>query len=111
MTPWAGQGSSLAFEDIGFLTLLLSDPKSLEKGYEAIFTHFESVRRPRIQVVRDLAALIGRTRTVTGNWYKFQVLKYAMWAILRLGYGRSQGRFVYEYDVEQLPLVAGESTK
>lgn len=74
MTPHAGQGVSMALEDVFALCKILQDKsRSLEESFVA----FENVRRPRVEQVAEVAEANGSARKDSGPmtlWLKEVVL-------------------------------------
>lgn len=61
--PPNGQGSAMAFEDAALLVRLLTDSKAMERGYEAVFGHWETVRRKRVEDVKKHSKVGGMMKS------------------------------------------------
>ncbi|PYI05910.1 salicylate hydroxylase [Aspergillus sclerotiicarbonarius CBS 121057] len=101
MQPHAGQGVSMALEDVFLLSRLLRDQ---ERGLEDVFAKYEAIRRPRIMEISTLAAKNGRARRDVSSW-RLWMKEYMAWATYglynRLGlesWGIGQRHLVYDID-------------
>jgi 2-polyprenyl-6-methoxyphenol hydroxylase-like FAD-dependent oxidoreductase len=65
MSPHAGQGVSMAIEDVFLLSRLLEDPS---RPLLELFTKFDEIRRPRVNEIYMLAAKNVGSRKKTGPW-------------------------------------------
>ncbi|OOF96573.1 hypothetical protein ASPCADRAFT_506221 [Aspergillus carbonarius ITEM 5010] len=105
MQPHAGQGVSMALEDVFLLSRLLRDH---ERGLEDVFAKYEAIRRPRIMEISNLAAKNGKARRDVTPW-KLWMKEYMAWATYglynRLGlesWGIGQKHLVY--DIDEVPV-------
>jgi 2-polyprenyl-6-methoxyphenol hydroxylase-like FAD-dependent oxidoreductase len=78
ISPSVGQGSAQAFEDIGLLARLLASPAALEKGFPAMFAHFEKYRRPRVAKIQAASARAESGRGKSG-FIKWTLKSWGMW--------------------------------
>ncbi|GAD96742.1 salicylate hydroxylase, putative [Paecilomyces variotii No. 5] len=76
MQPHAGQGVSMAMEDVFLLSRLLKDRES---SLTEVFEKFNRVRRPRINKIYEIAAHNGERRIQTSPWALW-AREWAMWA-------------------------------
>jgi len=65
MSPHAGQGVSMAIEDVFLLSRLLEDPK---RALPEVFAKFDEIRRPRVNEIYTLAVKNAGSRKKTGPW-------------------------------------------
>ncbi|KAJ9239218.1 hypothetical protein DTO169E5_4508 [Paecilomyces variotii] len=79
MQPHAGQGVSMAVEDVFLLSRLLKDGEGGETSLSEVFEKFERVRRPRIDRIYETAARNGERRKQTGPWGLW-AKEWVMWA-------------------------------
>ncbi|PWY87822.1 salicylate hydroxylase [Aspergillus sclerotioniger CBS 115572] len=105
MQPHAGQGVSMALEDVFLLSRLLRDH---ERGLEDVFAKYEAIRRPRIMEISNLAAKNGKARRDVSPWGLW-MKEYMAWATYglynRLGlesWGIGQKHLVY--DIDEVPV-------
>ncbi|RAK99770.1 FAD-dependent oxidoreductase [Aspergillus ibericus CBS 121593] len=101
MQPHAGQGVSMALEDVFLLSRLLRDP---ERSLDDVFAQYEAIRRPRIMAISTLATKNGKARRDVSPW-KLRMKEYMAWATYglynRLGlesWGIRQQHLVYDID-------------
>ncbi|KAJ5279501.1 hypothetical protein N7478_004873 [Penicillium angulare] len=105
MSPHAGQGVSMAMEDVFLLSRLLEDPN---RPIEEVFQKYDSIRRPRVEEIFTLAAENAQTRkkaSPTGLWLKetkFCVILNISWALGLDKRGMRQGHLVYDIDEVEL---------
>ncbi len=52
ISPSAGQGAAQAFEDVGLLVRLLNPQAVVQKGFPAVFRHFEKTRKVRLDYIK-----------------------------------------------------------
>ena len=109
--PSAGQGAAQAFEDVGLLTMLLSEPKNVELGYGRLFEYFEQKRRGRIDTVRRVVARAegGRAKTPS-SWMwtlKSSAMRLGFWIMGKDGY--LSGNTLSGYDVTKERSVIAAS--
>lgn len=76
MQPHAGQGVSMALEDVFLLSRLL---KNKDSSLTEVFEKFEHVRRPRINRIYETAARNGERRKQTSPWALW-AKEWIMWA-------------------------------
>ncbi|KAJ5098547.1 salicylate hydroxylase [Penicillium argentinense] len=101
MSPHAGQGVSMALEDVFLLSRLLEDPS---RPLGQIREKYDAIRKPRANEIYEIAAQNGQLRRRTGPWglwFKEFVFSMAMnlsWAfgLERVGFG--QKHLVYDID-------------
>ncbi|KAL3487619.1 hypothetical protein BJX62DRAFT_240887 [Aspergillus germanicus] len=104
MPPHAGQGVSMALEDVFALSGLLAREK--EKSLDEVWAAYEAVRRPRIEAITGKAESNRKVRNKTGPWglwVKEVVIMAGMWVywVLGLGsWGFGQGYIVYDIEKE-----------
>lgn len=77
ISPSAGQGTAQALEDVGLMARLLGSKSAMEKGFPAIFAHYERVRRKRLEEIRKITDGSVRSRAATPN--------YGIWWLKKLG--------------------------
>lgn len=82
--PSVGQGAAQAFEDVGLLSRLLSSPAAVQAGYPRLFAHFEKTRRPRVELIRRMAARAEGQREKTESAWKWWVKSRVIWAGLQV---------------------------
>ncbi|KAJ5370753.1 uncharacterized protein N7496_006845 [Penicillium cataractarum] len=106
MSPHAGQGVSMALEDVFLLSRLLEDPeRPLKKAFEI----YDRIRRPRINEIFKLAAQNAQVRKKTGPWglwlkeVQFSLAMTLSWVFGADKRGLRQGHLVY--DVDEVDLV------
>ena len=104
--PPNGQGSAMAFEDAAFLARLLESEENWSKGPEAIFKHFESVRKPRMDNVRKMSAKMGGAlkKAQDPNSWAWWAKKWGIWlyfTVWNRGVVRTQG--FSEYSIVDQP--------
>jgi 2-polyprenyl-6-methoxyphenol hydroxylase-like FAD-dependent oxidoreductase len=106
MSPHAGQGVSMALEDVFLLSRLLEDPK---RPLNNVFEIYERIRRPRINDIFKLAAQNAEVRRKTGPWglwlkeVQFSMAMTLSWVFGADKRGLRQGHLVY--DVDKVDLV------
>jgi 2-polyprenyl-6-methoxyphenol hydroxylase-like FAD-dependent oxidoreductase len=83
ISPSVGQGSAQAFEDIGLLARLIASPDAGQKGFPALFTYFEKIRRPRVKLIQAASARAegGRGKSGALRWI---IKSWGMWAGLTI---------------------------
>jgi 2-polyprenyl-6-methoxyphenol hydroxylase-like FAD-dependent oxidoreductase len=105
MSPHAGQGVSMALEDVFLLARLLADP---ERSIEEVFEKYDHIRRPRVNEIFQMAADNAEMRkksTPTGLWLKelkFRTMMNIAWAFGLDKKGMKQGHLVYDIDEAEL---------
>ncbi|KAJ6102676.1 hypothetical protein N7486_005103 [Penicillium sp. IBT 16267x] len=105
MSPHAGQGVSMALEDVFLLARLLADP---ERPIEEVFEKYDRIRRPRVNEIFQMAAdnaEMRRKTTSTGLWLKelkFHAMMNIVWAFGLDKKGIKQGHLVYDIDEAEL---------
>ncbi|KAJ5636108.1 uncharacterized protein N7484_009421 [Penicillium longicatenatum] len=105
MSPHAGQGVSMALEDVFLLARLLADP---ERSIEEVFEKYDHIRRPRVNEIFQMAADNAEMRkksTPTGLWLKelkFHTMMNIAWAFGLDKKGMKQRHLVYDIDEAEL---------
>ncbi|KAJ5697562.1 hypothetical protein N7488_011246 [Penicillium malachiteum] len=105
MSPHAGQGVSMAMEDVFLLARLLEDP---ERPIDEVFQKYDQICRPRVDSIFTMAAQnaqMRKQRTSTGLWWqelKLSVMLNVSWAFGLDKRGLNQGHLVY--DIEEVEL-------
>jgi 2-polyprenyl-6-methoxyphenol hydroxylase-like FAD-dependent oxidoreductase len=105
MSPHAGQGVSMALEDVFLLSRLLKDNS---RPLNQVREKYDEIRRPRVNAIFDLAAENGKSRKKAGPWglwLKESVASVALnlsWAlgVERLGF--RQKHLIYDIDEVEL---------
>ncbi|KAL3432968.1 hypothetical protein BDV09DRAFT_173038 [Aspergillus tetrazonus] len=103
--PHAGQGVSLAVEDVFLVSRLLADPS---RSVEEAFTLFQQIRRPRVAEIHETAAQNAGARKKTGpitQWLRENALRIALSTRSGLGIGQQllgQKYTIYDVDTEQI---------
>lgn len=104
--PPNGQGSAMAFEDAAFLTRLLTSDQALEKGYDALFSHFEMARRRRVDEIRKNSRIGGMAKMrhdpQSWTWWAKTWLFWGFITVLKRGVMRSHGFSGYDAEVEDI---------
>ncbi|KAJ5246565.1 hypothetical protein N7468_001548 [Penicillium chermesinum] len=105
MSPHAGQGVSMALEDVFLLARLLKDPaRPLDEAFEK----YDAIRRPRVDEIFTMAANNARNRKATGTWgLWFKELAISMfmnvsWALGLDRSGKGQHHLVYDIDEAEI---------
>lgn len=78
ISPSVGQGSAQAFEDIGLLARLLASPTAVERGFPALFAHFENTRRPRVRRIQQ-ASIKAESSRGKASWVMWTMKSWIMW--------------------------------
>ncbi|KAH7142699.1 FAD binding domain protein [Dactylonectria estremocensis] len=105
MSPHAGQGVSMALEDVFFLSRLL-DQSSLQLN--DVFKRYDEKRRPRTDEIYKTAKRNGATRKKTGPWRLWfnELVMVAFLAIYRMfdlqSFGFGQKALVYDIREESI---------
>lgn len=105
MPPHAGQGVSMAMEDVFLLSRLLEDP---QRSIEKVFEKYDSIRRPRVEEIFNMAAKNAQMRKKTTHMglllkeTKFSVMLNISWALGLDMRGVGQGHLVYDIDEVEL---------
>ncbi|KAH7408845.1 hypothetical protein BKA64DRAFT_693054 [Cadophora sp. MPI-SDFR-AT-0126] len=112
MQPHAGQGVAMALEDVFLLSRLFQSlpVTSAQKSIRQVYTRFEELRRPRVEMYHKAAANGGEMRKRMPSWKLAlfeKVCLHRLWVFNMLGLNRmgmsgSQGTLVY--DIESVPL-------
>lgn len=91
MQPHAGQGVSMAMEDVFLLSRLLKN-EGAEKSLREVFEKFDHVRRPRVNHIHETAARNGQKRRKTSPWALW-VKEWVIWAgfLAAKAVGKEQG--------------------
>ncbi|BDD60393.1 hypothetical protein MAP00_005520 [Monascus purpureus] len=105
MQPHAGQGVSMALEDVHLLSRLLEDPaRQLSEAFE----RFDQIRRPRVNELFEISSRNAGVRRKTGPWQlwlKEVLLKmhyWASWIVGQHNLGVEQKDMIYDIDEEVL---------
>ncbi|KAL4736955.1 hypothetical protein BDV11DRAFT_216995 [Aspergillus similis] len=103
--PHAGQGVSLAVEDVFLVSRLLADPsRSVEEAYAL----FQQIRRPRVAEIHETAAQNAGARKKTGpitQWLRENAIRIALSTRSGLGIAHQllgQKYTFYDVDTEQI---------
>lgn len=107
MPPHAGQGTSMALEDVFLLSRVLEEGSH---SLEEVFREYEAVRRPRVEAVGQASAQNGEVRKSTspfGLKIKEAVIGAGFWVykaagLQRFGIGMNQKDFVYDVMAEPI---------
>ena len=102
MQPHAGQGVSMALEDVFLISRLLADPS---RSIEDVCQSLHRIRKPRVEEIYRTAAENGEARKKTGPWGQWlkENIIWAMFSIpwgLGLG-GKTFGQTYAVYDVDK----------
>lgn len=99
----AGQGVSMAIEDVFLLAKLLADP---ERSLQGAFEKYEAIRRPRINLISHIAeedAKVRKHRSPRELWW--EELRLTMLVNVSKAFGlrgKDQGHLVYDPEAEEL---------
>jgi len=105
MPPHAGQGVSMALEDVFLLSRLLEDRT---RSLSEVFERYDAIRRPRVNGIFKLAVDNGEMRKKSGPWglwfkeLKMSLMLNVSWALGLDKKGLGQGHL--SYDIEQAEL-------
>ena len=105
MSPHAGQGVSMAMEDVFLLSRLLEDPA---RPLSEVFKKYNDIRRPRVDEISNMASQNANIRRKTGTWglwFREIGLSVALGVSSVLGLdkrGMKQKHLVYDIDQAQL---------
>lgn len=105
MSPHAGQGVSMALEDVFLLSRLLEDDT---RPLCEVFEKYDAIRRPRVDEIFKMAQENGEMRkksTSWGLWFKELKVSIALsmsWALGLDLKGARQGHLVYDIDEVEL---------
>ncbi|WP_045022772.1 FAD-dependent oxidoreductase [Agrobacterium arsenijevicii] len=97
--PHAGQGASMAIED----ALVLAAAVELQGDFQAAFTRYESLRRPRVANVVRLTARNSSQKRTLGRW---RMLMRDLLLRIFIPLGIRSGRKLFAYRPDQAPLKA-----
>lgn len=108
MQPHAGQGTSMALEDVFLLSRLLEDST---RPLTELFQDYESIRRPRIEAITRLSSENGEVRknaSPIGLKLKEIAIGVGLWlykmaGLQNWGIGMQQKEFVYNIMDEPIP--------
>lgn len=106
MQPHAGQGVSMAMEDVFFLSRLL---KQDSLNIKDCLSRFEAIRRPRVEYMASQAARNGQRARPMGLW-EMAVKEWGMWAWLWASRAFSSSsswgfrKEDVEYDIDEVDL-------
>lgn len=105
MAPHAGQGVSMAAEDVFMLARLLEHPnRSLEDAYAS----FDKIRRPRVDEITKQATSnseVRRNSSEWGLWLKETAIWAYFWASSLVGYkalANTERQLLYDVDEEKI---------
>lgn len=105
MSPHAGQGTSMAFEDVFLLSRLLEDSS---RPLPQVFARFDEIRRPRVNEIYMQAVKNAGARKKTGPWGLWRnELIYSMYLNVSsaLGLDKSgHGQKHLVYDIDEVEL-------
>ncbi|KAH7024839.1 uncharacterized protein B0I36DRAFT_434433 [Microdochium trichocladiopsis] len=112
MPPHAGQGTSMALEDVFLLSRLL---EGTEHSVTEVIKEYEVVRRPRVEAIATTSVENGQMRKNTSPWalamkenaIGFGFWMYKMTGLQSLGVGMSQKEHIY--DVMDEPIWSKRS--
>lgn len=101
ISPSVGQGAAQAFEDVGLLARLLTLPAAIDRGFPALFSQFEKIRRPRVRMIQQASIKAESSRGKAG-WLIWTARTWVMWLGLKVfgTHGYVKGDF-FRYDVMQ----------
>ena len=97
MQPHAGQGVSMALEDVFLLSRLLEAPS---RSLSDTFVKFDKIRRPRVEKMYKTAASNGERRKKTSPWFQW-IAEFVVW----IGMHIYSGLNLHEWGVGQRDLV------
>ncbi|EAU31463.1 predicted protein [Aspergillus terreus NIH2624] len=108
MQPHAGQGTSMALEDVFLLSRLLEDST---RPLPELFRDYETIRRPRVEAITLQSSENGEIRknvSPIGLRIKETVIGLGFWlyktaGLQKWGIGMQQKDFVYDIMAEPLP--------
>lgn len=105
MSPHAGQGVSMATEDVFMIARLLEDPnRSLEDAYAT----YDKIRRPRVNEITKQATSNSEVRKNTGDlglWMKETAIWAYFWGASWLGYkplSNTERQLLYDVDEAEI---------
>lgn len=104
MSPHAGQGVSMALEDVFLLARLLKDPS---RPLDEVFKKYDEVRRPRIDEIFTMAANNAKSRKESGSWGLWfkEFAAYLSLSLSALGLDKSgRGQKHLAYDIDEAKL-------
>ncbi|KAJ5328392.1 hypothetical protein N7452_008782 [Penicillium brevicompactum] len=105
MSPHAGQGTSMALEDVFLLSRLLEDSS---RPLSQVFTKFDEIRRPRVDEIYMQAVKNGAARKKTGPWGLWmKELGFGMLMNVSSALGldkRGYGQKHLVYDIDEVEL-------
>lgn len=105
MSPHAGQGVSMALEDVFLLSRLLEDRT---RPLSEVFERYDAIRRPRVNEIFKIAADNGDMRKKTTPWrlwfreITMSLVMTISWALGLDKKGMRQGHLVYDIDEVEL---------
>ncbi|KAL5356586.1 hypothetical protein BJX96DRAFT_162564 [Aspergillus floccosus] len=108
MQPHAGQGTSMALEDVFLLSRLL---EGSTRPLQELFRDYETIRRPRVEAITLLSSENGELRkdvSPLGLRIKEIVIGLGFWlyktaGLQKWGIGMQQKEFAYDIMAEPLP--------
>ena len=105
MPPHAGQGTSMAFEDVFLLSRLWEDPS---RPFQDVFETYERIRRPRTNAISIIAtqnAQIRRRSGPWGLWLKETLISIVFQVSWLFGLRRGvAGEHFQAYDIDKEPI-------
>jgi 2-polyprenyl-6-methoxyphenol hydroxylase-like FAD-dependent oxidoreductase len=102
--PANGQGAAQALEDAAYMGRLLSSEEATSKGFDAVFRHFETVRRARINEVKRLAKAAGTVKSKSGPW-AWWLKQWAIWAFFTVwNRGVVRSSSITTFDVQKADI-------
>lgn len=107
MPPHAGQGTSMALEDVFLLSRLLEDS---ERPLSDVLSKYSDVRRPRVEAIARASIENGNVRKDVGPWalkMKEYALGLGFWfykaaGLQKRGIGMNQKDFAYDIMAEPI---------
>lgn len=105
MSPHAGQGVSMAIEDVFLLSRLLEDSN---RPLDETFARFDEIRRPRINDIYTQAASNADTRKKTGPWGLWiKETAFGVFTVVSEALGLSKlgiGQKYLVYDIDEVAI-------
>ncbi|CVL00357.1 related to 2-polyprenyl-6-methoxyphenol hydroxylase and related FAD-dependent oxidoreductases [Fusarium mangiferae] len=107
MQPHAGQGTSMALEDVFLLSRLLEQPS---RPLPEVFEKYQAIRRPRVEAIANASASNGEIRKDTGP-IALKVKEFTFWGLFSMykmvglqkwGIGMNQKDTVYDIMAEPI---------
>lgn len=107
MQPHAGQGTSMALEDVFLLSRLLEQPS---RPLREVFENYQAIRRPRVEAIANASASNGEIQKDTGP-VALKVKEFTFWGLFSMykmvglqkwGIGMNQKDTVYDIMAEPI---------